>query len=360
MQRWKNILYNTSFGLNCFLAFLLIFEGRLTVPPLLQSFGRMHPLLLHFPIVLVLLCIAWEFITGIKKPVSNEETEVGDWLLLLASFTAVVSALMGLFLSKEEGYTQDVVAWHKWGGVFISFLSFAWYSYRNSIRNHKAMFTVTSFAGLVIVVITGHLGANITHGDNFVLAPITKEASTPNVLFEDAFVYANMVRPILKTKCMSCHNESKAKGELVMETTEALLKGGKNGVLWDSTKPDLGLMLNRIHLPLDNKKHMPPSGKNQLTPDEISTIYHWIKGGSSFTAKVADLPENDTLRIIAASIFNTIETDNYTFKPADENKVKALSNNYRLVAPLANESPALRVEFFWLCAIQAGTAKRTA
>src|SRR5690606_34738219 len=114
----------------------------------------------------------------------------------------------------------------------------------------KALFTVTSFAGLVIVVITGHLGANITHGDNFVLAPITKEASTPNVLFEDAFVYANMVRPILKTKCMSCHNESKAKGELVMETTEALLKGGKNGVLWDSTKPDLGLMLNRIHLPL--------------------------------------------------------------------------------------------------------------
>ena len=346
MQRWKNIFYNTSFGLNCLLTFLLIFEGRLTVPPLLQSFGRMHPLLLHFPIVLVLLCIAWEFITGIKKPVSNEETEVGDWLLLLASFTAVVSALMGLFLSKEEGYTQDVVVWHKWGGVFISFLSLAWYSYRNSIRNHKAMFTVTSFAGLVIVVITGHLGANITHGDNFVLAPITKEASTPNVLFEDAFVYANMVRPILKTKCMSCHNESKAKGELVMETTEALLKGGKNGVLWDSTKPDLGLMLNRIHLPLDNKKHMPPSGKNQLTPDEISTIYHWIKGGSSFTAKVADLPENDTLRIIAASIFNTIETDNYTFKPADENKVKALSNNYRLVAPLANESPALRVEFF--------------
>jgi hypothetical protein len=131
-----------------------------------------------------------------------------------------------------------------------------------------------------------------------------------------------------------------------METTAALLKGGKNGVLWDSTKPDLGLMLGRIHLPLDNKKHMPPSGKTQLTSDEINILYHWIKEGSNFTAKVAELPESDTLRILAASIFNTIETDNYTFKPADENKVKALSNNYRLVAPLAHESPALRVEFF--------------
>ena len=346
MQKWKNILYNTSFALNCFLAFLLVFEARLTVPPLLQAFGRMHPLLLHFPIVLVLLCIGWEFLSGFKKPVSNEQAEAGDWLLLLASFTAVTSALMGLFLSKEEGYTQDMVAWHKWGGVFISFLSLAWYAYRKSIRNYKVLFTVTSSAGLVIVVITGHLGADITHGENFVLAPIIKEATAPKVLFEDAFIYANMVQPILKTKCMSCHNDSKAKGELVMETTEALLKGGKNGVLWDSTKPDLGLMLSRIHLPLDNKKHMPPSGKTQLTPDEISTLYHWIKGGSSFTAKVADLPETDTLRVIATSIFNTIETDNYTFKPADENKVKALSNNYRLVAPLALESPALRVEFF--------------
>lgn len=346
MQKWKTTLYNASFALNCFLVFLLVFEGRLSVPPLLQSFGRMHPLLLHFPIVLVLLCIGWEFISGMKKPVPKEQSEVGDWLLLLASVTAVISALMGLFLSREDGYTQDIVAWHKWGGIFVSLLALAWYSYRNYIRNHKLVFTVTASAGLVVVIITGHLGANITHGENFVLAPITKEATTPNVLLEDAFVYANMVQPILKMKCMSCHNDSKAKGELVMDPAAALLKGGKNGVLWDSTQPDLGLMLSRIHLPLDNKKHMPPSGKNQLTPDEISIIYHWIKMGSSFTAKVADLPENDTLRIIAASIFNTIETDNYTFNPADENKVKALSNNYRLVTPLAHESPALRVEFF--------------
>ena len=346
MQKWKRILFNAGFALNCFLVFLLIFEGKLSVPPLLRSFGRMHPLLLHFPIVLVLLCIGWEFIAGFRKPVSNEEKEVGDWLLLLASFTAVISSLMGLFLSKEEGYTQDILAWHKWGGVFISFLSLAWYSYRNLIRKHKILFATTGSLGLVIVIVTGHLGANITHGENFVLAPITKEATTPNVLFEDAFVYANMVQPILKAKCLSCHNESKAKGELVMEPMAALLKGGKNGVLWDSTQPDLGLMLNRIHLPLDNKKHMPPSGKSQLTPDEISVLYHWIKSGSSFTSKVAGLPENDTLRVIAASTFNTIETDNYAFSPADENKVKRLSNNYRLVVPLAHQSPALRVEFF--------------
>ncbi|MEO7487448.1 MAG: hypothetical protein ABIU77_10120, partial [Ferruginibacter sp.] len=67
MQRWKTILYNTSFAFNCLLVFLLIFEKGLVVPPWVQAVGRMHPLLLHFPIVLFLLCIFWEAIAGLKK-----------------------------------------------------------------------------------------------------------------------------------------------------------------------------------------------------------------------------------------------------------------------------------------------------
>ncbi|MDP4284585.1 MAG: FN3 associated domain-containing protein [Bacteroidota bacterium] len=346
MQRWKTILYNTSFGLNCLLAFLLVFEDRLSVPPWVQTIGRMHPLLVHFPIVLVILCVFWELFSGLKKTHTADQAVIGDWLLLFVSLTAVSSALMGLFLSKEDGYTQDIVAWHKWGGVFLSFLCLAWYSFRNSIRKKKRLLGLTVFAGMAILIITGHLGADITHGENFLFAPITKDAVAPKVLFEDAVVYTNMVYPILKSKCITCHNEKKAKGELSMETVALLLKGGKDGALWDSTKQDLGLMLQRIHMPLESKKHMPPSGKSQLTNDEINIIYHWIKEGASFTAKVAELPKTDTLRMIATSIFNTIETDDYTFQPADDNKIKTLSNNYRLVAPLALGSPALGVEFF--------------
>ena len=55
MQRWKNILFNVSFALNCLLLFLLLFENRLSVPAWLQVAGRMHPLILHFPLVLIVL-----------------------------------------------------------------------------------------------------------------------------------------------------------------------------------------------------------------------------------------------------------------------------------------------------------------
>lgn len=346
MQRWKTILYNTSFALNCLLVFLLIFENRLLLPPWVQTVGRMHALLLHFPIVLMVLCIFWELVSTRKKSITKEHTDMGDWLLVFASLSAVLSALMGLLLSNEEGYTQDVIAWHKWGGVFISLLSFAWYIFRHHLRRMKIIMAGTGITGLAMVIITGHLGADITHGENFLLAPVTKEIQTPGVLLEDAVIYANMVQPILKSKCTPCHNAKKAKGELVMESIALLKKGGKNGALWDSTQKDFGLLLRRIHLPLENKKHMPPAGKPQLTDDEANIIHHWIRGGASFTAKVAELPATDSLRTFAASLFNTIETDVYTFKPADENKLKALHNNYRLVSPLALGSPALGVEFF--------------
>ena len=131
-----------------------------------------------------------------------------------------------------------------------------------------------------------------------------------------------------------------------MESFAALRKGGKDGVLWDTTQADFGLMMSRIHMPMESKKHMPPLGKPQLTAEETSILYHWIKGGANDTTKVAALPPTDTLHMLAKALFNTIETDDYTFKPADESKIKALKNNYRLVAPLALGSPALGVEFY--------------
>jgi hypothetical protein len=84
----------------------------------------------------------------------------------------------------------------------------------------KAALLTTSLAAMVMIIVTGHLGANITHGNDFLFAPVTPEKQKPVVLFEDAEVYANMVQPILEEKCMSCHNSQKAKGDLIMETKE--------------------------------------------------------------------------------------------------------------------------------------------
>ncbi|MCH5598584.1 chitobiase/beta-hexosaminidase C-terminal domain-containing protein [Niabella ginsengisoli] len=145
---------------------------------------------------------------------------------------------------------------------------------------------------------------------------------------------------------MSCHNTSKAKGELIMETRELLLKGGKNGKLWDTTAVDLGLMMQRIHLPVDDEDHMPPKGKPQLTEEEARILHLWIKDGASFTKKVIELPGNDSLRVLAATFFKSPDVEVYDFASVDEGTITQLNTEYRVITPLATASPALSVNFY--------------
>ena len=342
----KNILFNITFAVNCLLVFLLLFESKIVLPAWLQVAGRMHPMILHFPIVFIVLYVLW--VVFFQKKISPQETaiHIGEWLLLFSAFSSAVTALVGLFLSREDGYDAEALLWHKWSGIGISLLTLSWYGFRNNLPKTKAATVTATIVSFAAIIFTGHQGAGITHGQNFLLAPILPEKKQQQILLEDAEVFAHMIKPILQTKCMSCHNSKKAKGDLVMETEELLLKGGKTGKLWDSTEADFGLMLKRIHLPLETKKHMPPQGKPQLTEDNIAILSNWIKSGADFKIKVVDLEATSELRKIADRIFSTVETDDYDFAAADESKVHSLNNNYRIVYPLAKGSPALGAEFF--------------
>src|SRR5450432_2634451 len=348
MQRWKNILFNIILCLNCLLLLFVIAGAALHVPAWLQVVGRMHPLILHFPIVLLILYIVWSIFiqTKTKNELTGPEDEIGKWLLLASAFTSAVTALMGFLLSKEEGYNQQALWWHKWGGVAISVFSFLWYVYKNTIHRQKYLPQIAAIVSFILIVFTGHQGSNITHGENYLLAPVTPGKVRPQVPIEKAIVYADMVRPILETKCMSCHSSKKAKGELVMETETLLLKGGKHGVLWTSGQPDESLIIERIHLPEAEKKHMPPAGKPQLDDDEAAILFQWIKGGANFKQKVIDLPATDTMRMLADNLFSKPGEDAYDFSAASDKDVEKLNNTNRLIHPIALESPALAVNFY--------------
>ena len=79
-------------------------------------------------------------------------------------------------------------------------------------------------------------------------------------------------------------------------------------------------MLQRIHLPEEEKKHMPPSGKTQLTAAEMTVLYQWVKENADFKKKVIDLPASDSLRM-AASVFlkpAQASQEHYDFAAADQ------------------------------------------
>jgi hypothetical protein len=180
-----------------------------------------------------------------------------------------------------------------------------------------------------------------------VFGPVWKNART-QVPIDQALVYRDVVQPIFETKCISCHNPDKLKGGLMLIDEKSVLKGGKSGKLFVPCQPQVSLLLQRIHLPEEEKKHMPPSGKPQLTAAEMNVLYQWIKANGDFKKKVTDLQPADSLRMAAAIFLKPAEAseEQYDFAAADEKEIKKLNNNYRVIYELAKGSPALAVNIY--------------
>ena len=211
-MNWKNILYSLTIAANCLLCFFLFFYDRLVVPSLLQVIGRAHPLFLHFPIVLFALFLAWIWVIPQQRfHTLGLSGEVGEWLLLSVAFTSAITALMGVLLSKEAGYNQDSLQWHKWSGACLSLIVFLWYLLYQRLSRSRLSLGAASLLSLLLLLIAGHQGASITHGDNFLLAPVYKGRVKEKVPLAEAVVFRDMVQPILDAKCIGCHNSSKAK-----------------------------------------------------------------------------------------------------------------------------------------------------
>jgi hypothetical protein len=93
-------------GATIFLLFIVWFENLLELPTWLRVAGRMPPMFLHFPIVLLLMSF-------LSVWVPSRDESLRQWLntfRLLAALSAVITAIMGLFLSlEEEGTGSDLV-----------------------------------------------------------------------------------------------------------------------------------------------------------------------------------------------------------------------------------------------------------
>ncbi|MCE7062249.1 DUF2231 domain-containing protein [Dyadobacter sp. CY343] len=347
LDNWKGIVYNLAFFLNGLLIFLLVFEKGVAIPNWLFPVGRLHPAVLHFPLVALLLYAFWTIIVE-KKDSVRWNAELAETLLLLGTFTATVAAFSGFLLSKEESEVSQTLLWHKWLGVGISVGSVAWYGASKYLAPWKIPAKLVAVTFLAMLLIAGHLGGNLTHGEDFLtFSPNNSTETTNQVSIQQAIVYENLVQPVLQQKCYSCHNAEKSKGRLQMQTKALLTKGGKNGMLWDTTKPDLGLLVSRVHLPLEDKKHMPPRGKAQLTDDEIMLLAEWVKLGSDFEQKVTALPAQNPIVSYAENILGGNRTGEiYDFAAADPEEIKALNTNYRTIRQYAPASPALFVNFY--------------
>jgi hypothetical protein len=206
------------------------------------------------------------------------------------------------------------------------------------------------------LILTGHLGGNITHGEEHLTEPLEELSSTlfgneeesktvqlDEKNYSEQVIYTDLVAPILSKKCVSCHNSKNTKGGLQLHTFQALLQGGKNGPIINYENTKESELFLRIHLPKEEKKHMPPKSKKQLTKAEIDFISYWIELGAPQDQTLEQL---GTARALIKPFFSKEENRFYPELKLDApnpETIKTLIAENLLIAPVNRESNLIKI-----------------
>jgi len=267
---------------------------------ILQLLGRLHPLMVHFPIGLLIVAFIFELLTFNKK---RQGLRQGiTYMVYIGALFAVLSALFGWLLKTKEDYTGELVDNHQYTGLATAVLAvITAFILKNSLKKSPIKLTAyrTMLATTVILLsVAGHLGANLTHGADYLTAVLPgnqvtydnentvallqdlKSADTLSILQKDKLNLE--VRGIFAHKCYQCHGENKKKGDLVLENKAGIFKGGETGLAVIPSNAKDSEIYKRIILPAGHKDVMPTKGK-LLSSDEIELIKFWIDDGAHWS-----------------------------------------------------------------------------
>ena len=92
------------------------------------------------------------------------------------------------------------------------------------------------------------------------------------------------VRPILQTRCYSCHGPEKQKGGLRLDVKAAALKGGEHH--GPAVRPHAASdspLIRFVSAPVDAETRMPPKGE-PLTAEQVAILRTWIDQGATWPA----------------------------------------------------------------------------
>ncbi|HTE23751.1 DUF2231 domain-containing protein [Flavitalea sp.] len=320
----------------------------------LEFIGRFHPLLVHLPIGILLIAIVFRFMAWRNPNIMLEKAL--NVSVAIGSIAAVLSCVTGYLLSQSADYDEDIVWWHQWLGITVAAISLGWL-YQLKKRSASNWSTLTGGLLLILLMITGHLGGTLTHGEDYLsFGPAADTAQTvvrkPIENVQQAVAYTEIVKPILSTSCYSCHSDRKQKGKLRLDLPEHIMKGGKNGEIVDTASLSESEIVKRLLLPLSDKKHMPPKDKKQLTKDEISLLHWWVESGASFDRKVKELTQAGKIVPLLAAlekpeIIKQIppEVPPIPVSKAEPSALDTLRRRGVVVLPVSSESNYLSANF---------------
>jgi uncharacterized membrane protein/mono/diheme cytochrome c family protein len=260
-----------------------------------EFLGRLHPMMVHFPIGLILFAAFLEIRTlgYFHQPLRHGIRNLVNFGVI----TALISAIFGLLLASNEGTTGSDLDLHKFSGLGSATLGLLVIfllgkAERNPRPKTIKTYRTTLFILAIAIGVTGHYGAALTHGENYLFEIFQDEDSDqPESLTislanfktdlskEQEIQLVTNVRSVFAHNCYKCHSGSKTEGELRLDEKEFVFAGGENGPVFKPGDPKNSELIRRISLSKKHKDVMPGKGK-LLRKEEIELLSLWIQKGA--------------------------------------------------------------------------------
>ncbi len=98
---------------------------------------------------------------------------------------------------------------------------------------------------------------------------------------DDKITFEDHVKPILREKCLSCHNTNKKSSDLDLSSYSALMQGGASGASIEAGDSGASYLYSLVTH--QSEPYMPPNAE-KLPDASLDTIKKWIDGGAPETS----------------------------------------------------------------------------
>ncbi|HED53540.1 MAG TPA: hypothetical protein ENJ00_04995 [Phycisphaerales bacterium] len=293
-----------------------------------QTFGRLHLVVLHFPIALLILAagaVLWRMIRD-KAGDDRYERVPGLGLVAVGAVSAVGAAAMGWVYAGGE--FQDIagdLSLHRWLGVasaavaavslFVGMLS-----RKVPGKGIKKAYLAGVMMASALVGLTGHIGGELVQGEGFLTEPLlehyfpksvkpgnsqaqepedqsseSSEAVEPGQQDDvlkgpsvdyvpgpdgrrsevqaasgEPIRYDPDIAAILEANCVKCHRKGKSRGRVRLDTLDRVMRVVEPG------DPDESLLIQMIELPEYDPDVMPQDAP-KLPQDTIDQLIRWVR-----------------------------------------------------------------------------------
>ncbi len=262
---------------------------------MLEWFGLLHPLVVHFPIALLSVLALSECFRFSQPSTPRRDHRYGGLIIVvLSSLASIAFGLINATHSAGQ-HEAELLDDHRIAGYAAGLLScIALFLLGRAIAGapviYLRLYQVVLFCAVLVVSICGHLGGELVYGKGYLWPSATSELEIQEQapLVQDLGIqvsYKRDIQPILANRCYKCHGSKKQKGDLRLDQRATAFLGGESGpTTIVPYNPQMSLLYTLCADPEFPDEIMPPKG-DPLTVEQCELIKMWIAQGAAWPSE---------------------------------------------------------------------------